>query len=89
MKKITALLASNLEKRCKEMMDIKLKFSPELIDYITDKYSNAKMGARPLKRAVQSVVEDALTEEILLGKIKTGDTVLAGLKNEKVTFTKK
>ena len=89
MKKITTLLASNLEKRCKEMMDITLTFTPALRDYITDHYSNAKMGARPLKRAIQSVVEDPLTEEILEGKIKAGDHISATWKNEKVTFTKK
>ena len=47
------------------------------------------MGARPLKRAIQTVVEDALAEEILQKKIKPGDTVAAGFKNGKVTFTVK
>ena len=47
------------------------------------------MGARPLKRAIQSVVEDALADEILLKKVIPGDKVTAGFKNEKVIFTVK
>ena len=89
MKKITSLLTSNLEKRAEKNLGIHLTVAASLKDHITEKYSNAKMGARPLKRAVQSVIEDALTEEILQGKIKAGDKVSAQFKNEKVTFTKK
>ena len=44
------------------------------------------MGARPLKRAVQQVVEDALAEELLSGRIKAGDTVYAGYRKGKVVF---
>ena len=47
------------------------------------------MGARPLKRAVQSVIEDALSEEILYKRVKPLDTVTAGFKDGKVTFTVK
>ena len=47
------------------------------------------MGARPLKRAIQTIIEDALAEEILAGKVKEGDKVTAGVKNGKVTFTVK
>lgn len=89
MKKITSLLTSNLEKRAEKNLGIHLTVAASLKDHITEKYSNAKMGARPLKRAVQSVIEDALTEEIMQGKIKAGDKVSAQFKNEKVTFTKK
>ena len=89
MKKITNLLTTNLEKRAEKNLGIHLTVAASLKDHITEKYSNAKMGARPLKRAVQSVIEDALTEEILQGKIAAGDKVSAQFKNEKVTFTKK
>ena len=47
------------------------------------------MGARPLKRAIQSVVEDALAEEILLKRVQPGDAVSAGFKGGKVCFTVK
>ena len=48
-----------------------------------------KMGARALKRAVQNVVEAELATAILEGRVKRGDTVQAGVKNEKITFTVK
>ena len=86
MKSIVSLLASNLSKRCEEQLQIKLKFSPALKEYLVEKHSDKKMGARPLKRAIQSLVEDALAEEILRGNVKPGDTVMAGIKDEKVTF---
>lgn len=86
MKSIVSLLASNLSKRCEEQLQIKLKFSPALKEYLVEKHSNKKMGARPLKRAIQSLVEDALAEEILRGNVKPGDMVTAGIKDEKVTF---
>ena len=53
------------------------------------KYADQKMGARPLKRAIQSEVEDALAEELLQKKVKPGDTVTATYKNDKVIFTVK
>ncbi|MCR5755682.1 MAG: ATP-dependent Clp protease ATP-binding subunit [Acetatifactor sp.] len=89
MKEIVNLLASNLYKRCEKQMDIHLSMTPALKEHLVEKYSDNKMGARPLKRAIQSVVEDALAEEILLKKVVPGDRVLAGFKNGKVVFTVK
>lgn len=89
MKQIITLLSKTLIKRCKEQMDIDLTVTSSMKEYIVDKYSDYKMGARPLKRAVQSVIEDALAEEILAGKIKPGDTVTVGVKNKKAVFTVK
>ena len=86
MQQIMNLLCSNLSKRCKAQLQIKLTVSNALKEHIIEKYADYKMGARPLKRAIQSVVEDALAEEILSGKIKSGDAVLAGFRKEKVVF---
>jgi len=86
MKQIMNLLSNNLAKRCMMQLQIKLTISNTLKMHIIDKYADYKMGARPLKRAIQSVVEDALAEEILMGKIKTGDSVLAGYRKEQVVF---
>lgn len=86
MLKITTLLCRNIASRCEKQMELKLSFSAALKNHIVDKYADYKMGARPLKRALQSVVEDALAEEILSGRIKAGDSVLIGFKKEKVTF---
>ena len=89
MKAIVSLLAAGLYRRCESQMDIKLTLSAALKEHLVEKYSDMKMGARPLKRAIQSVVEDALAEEILLKNVQPGDTVSAGFKNGKVCFTVK
>ncbi|MCQ2539704.1 MAG: ATP-dependent Clp protease ATP-binding subunit [Acetatifactor sp.] len=89
MKAIIGLLAGDLCKRCEKQMNIKLTLTPALKEHLVSKYSDAKMGARPLKRAIQSVVEDAMSEEILKKNIQPGDSVSAGFKNGKVCFTTK
>ena len=89
MKAIVNLLANNLYKRCESQMGIKLSMTAALKEHLVEKYADNKMGARPLKRAIQSVVEDALAEEILRKKVQPGDTVSAGYKNGKVCFTTK
>lgn len=89
MKAIVGLLAANLYRRCEEQMDIRLSLSGALKEHLVTKYADAKMGARPLKRAIQSVVEDALAEEILMKKVQPGDVVTAGYKSGKVVFTVK
>lgn len=89
MKQIITLLSKNLCDRCRTQMDIELTFTNSLKDYLVRKYTDLKMGARPLKRAVQNVVEDELATAILEGRVKRGDIVQAGVKNEKVTFTVK
>ena len=87
MKKIVTLLSKNLVKRCKEQMEIDLTITTSVKDWLIAKHMDAKMGARPLKRAIQSEIEDALAEEILRGNVKRGSKVSAGLKNKKIVFT--
>lgn len=89
MKEIVNLLASNLYKRCEDQLGIHLTITAALKEHLVKKYADNKMGARPLKRAIQSVVEDALAEEIMLKKVVPGDKVSAGFKNGKVVFTVK
>lgn len=89
MKDIVGLLSANLHDRCLAQMDIRLTLTGALKEHLVEKYSDAKMGARPLKRAIQSVVEDALAEEILLKRVQPGDAVSAGFKGGKVCFTVK
>lgn len=89
MKKIVTLLCKNLCMRCKTQMDIELSVTGALKEHIVDKFTDLKMGARPLKRAIQTEIEDALAEEILAGKIKPKSRVSAGVHDKKVTFTVK
>lgn len=89
MKEIVNLLAANLYKRCENQLGIHLTITAALKEHLVSKYADNKMGARPLKRAIQSVVEDALAEEILQKKVVPGDKVSAGFKDGKVVFTVK
>ena len=89
MKEIVNLLASNLYKRCEDQLGIHLTITAALKEHLVAKYADNKMGARPLKRAIQSVVEDALAEEILQKKVVPGDKVSAGFKDGKAVFTVK
>lgn len=89
MGEIVKMLSLNLINRCMESMGIKLNITHAVKTYIVDKYTNLKMGARPLKRAIQSEIEDALAEEILLKKVKPKDQVTVGIKDKKIYFTVK
>lgn len=86
LRQIVTLLAANLVKRCKEQMSMQLTVSAPLKDFLVKKYCDVKMGARPLKRAIQTAVEDPMAEEILAGRIKAGDKVTATVVKEKVAF---
>ena len=87
MGRITNLLASDLISRAKDQLGIDLKISSALRNHIVEKYSDDKMGARPLKRAIQSVIEDPLSEKILADEFPEGSTVTAGFRNGEVTFS--
>ena len=86
MKEIITLLSKNLALRSKEQMNLSLSISPQVKEFIVNKYTDLKMGARPLKRAIQSMIEDSMAEEILQGNIKNGQKVHVVLKNEKIAF---
>ncbi len=86
MKQIVTMLSKNLVKRCKEQMDIDLTVTPALKEYIVEKHTDSKMGARPMKRAIQTEIEDTLAMEILAGNVKAGDKVSAVLKNKSVSY---
>ncbi|MGN1171520.1 MAG: ATP-dependent Clp protease ATP-binding subunit [Lachnospiraceae bacterium] len=89
MKQVVTLLSKNLADRCREQMDIKLTITPALKDHIVEKHTDLKMGARPMKRAIQNEIEDALAEEILQKRIVPGDNVVAGFSKKQVVFTAK
>ncbi len=84
---IVTLLSQNLSKRCKAQMGINLTITPAVKKYLVNKHSDAKMGARPLKRAIQSTIEDAMAEELLKGNIVADSDVTVGLKDDKIVFS--
>lgn len=85
-RKIVSLLLKNLENRCLEQMDIRLKVTDSVKDYLAEAGFDSKYGARPLRRAIQTKLEDVLANEILEGKIKRGDTVKVQLHQKKLKF---
>ena len=86
LKKIVGLLQKELIRRCKEQMGIELTFRSTVKDLIVESGKDEKYGARPLKRAMQTKVEDALTDEILNGHVKVGDTVVVGVSGKTCVF---
>ena len=85
-RKIVLLLLKSLEKRCKEQMDIHLNVTNSAVDYIAEAGFDAKYGARPLRRAIQSKIEDRLANELLEGKIRRGDIVQVQYRNKEIRF---
>lgn len=88
MKKIINILIRDLNKRSKEQMNIEIHITEKAKEALIDASYDSKYGARPLKRAIQNKIEDTLSEEILLGNIKRGDTVSVGANAKKVITVK-
>ena len=87
MKEIVTLMLQDLTKRCKSQMDITLKVQPSVKAYIVEKAYEPKYGARPLRRKIQSELEDKLAEAILDGKVKKADTVMVSVKKGAINFS--
>ena len=86
MKQIVTLLAKTLVERCRTQMEIELHIRDSVKAYIVETAYDPKYGARPLRRMIQSKIEDALAEEILAGRIKRGGRVEVGLKKKEIVF---
>ena len=84
--KITELLCFGLVKRLKGTLN--LRFTDKAIELLANVGFDKDYGARPLKRAIQRNVEDALAEQLLEGKISKGDTVVVDAQNGKIVFYK-
>lgn len=82
-KDITGLMLKELKNRVQTQMDIELKFTDHAKKYIFGKGYDKKYGARPLKRAIQTYVEDVLAGAMLRGDVKKGDTVTVSTKKKK------
>lgn len=86
--KIVKLLVKKLENRLVEQ-NVTLKFTPAAIDLIAQDGYNPEYGARPLRRSIQTLVEDPLSIALLSGDIQSGDVVTVGARQGKLTFTAK
>ncbi len=85
LKKIVTLQTKDLIRRAKEEMGITLSVTDGAKQYIVNKGNDKKFGARPIRRAIQTTLEDLLAEQILSGAVREGDSVEARLvtKNKK------
>ncbi len=86
MMKIATILTGSLVKRAKEYMGIDLTITDAAKKLLVKKGSDKKFGARPLKRAIQTELEDILSEEILKGNIKEGAKVKTKVSGDKITI---
>ena len=87
MKKIVGLMCKEVVQRAKEQLEITLIVRDSVKKHIVETGSDKKYGARPLRRAVQSQLEDKLAEALLNGEIKRGDHVEAGISKKEIKFT--
>ena len=87
MKKIVTLMCRDFTKRIEDQMDIRLTLRESAKALIAEKGTDAKYGARPLRRALQTELEDKLAEALLNGEIKRGDHVEAGISKKEIKFT--
>ena len=76
MKEIVSIMLSVINKRAMQQMGIELDVDESGKEYLIDKGYDEKYGARPLRRAIQSLLEDSLAEKILDGTVKEGERVL-------------
>lgn len=88
MKQIVTLLCKELQKRCKEQMNLDLVVRDSAKNYIVEKAYDRKYGARPMKRKLQDEVEDRLAEAIIAGTVKNGDKVIVTTKNNQILVEK-
>ena len=82
---IALLLLSKVTERLSDR-GIRLEVDADALRLISKAGYDLKYGARPLRRAIQRLVEDALSEEILMGSVRLGDKVIARVEDEKLKF---
>ncbi len=87
-RKIVDLMLENISARLSEK-DIHIEVTDAARDYLAREGFDPHYGARPLRRAIQRMVEDNLSEEILSGNVKLGDHVVADVAEDKLTLRKK
>ena len=85
-RQIVGLLLKELENRCKNQLELEVSFRPAVLDKLAEKGFDSKFGARPLKREIQTQIEDKLAEELLSGNACKGDHVTVTLKDDQIAF---
>ncbi len=88
-KSIVRIMLNSITKRSKQQMNIMVEVGDEIIDHIAEVGFDQNYGARPLRRAIQTNIEDTLAEGILEGNIHQGDSVDFKLVDKKVVISRK
>ena len=86
-KKIVNIMLKKLEKRCREQLEIELKITESVREFLAESGFDSKYGARPLRRAIQTKLEDPMANALLEGRIKRGETVRIQLRQKEICFT--
>ncbi|HYJ32340.1 MAG TPA: ATP-dependent Clp protease ATP-binding subunit [Candidatus Binatia bacterium] len=85
MEQITGILLQQVSERLRQS-GVKVTFEPSVVDLLIEKGFDAALGARPLKRAIQKLIEDPLSEHVLRGQLKEGSDVLISRAGDELTF---
>lgn len=85
---IADIMIKSLLNRITYNVGINISLTPKCLDFLVEKGYNQAYGARPLRRTIQSYIEDKLSDQIIEGDLKEGDSVLVDIKEEEVIFTK-
>ncbi len=86
MKKIVTILLRELSGRCEKQLGLVLKVRDSVKTHIVETAYDEKYGARPLKRAIQTQIEDALADELLAGRVKRDGEVTVTVRKGKIAF---
>ncbi|MCC8140513.1 MAG: ATP-dependent Clp protease ATP-binding subunit [Lachnospiraceae bacterium] len=84
--KIAGMLLDELSARCREQLRVELSFKASVTKWLSETAYDVKYGARPLKRAIQSRIEDPLADELLVGNVSEGDHVDVKVVNGQLRF---
>jgi ATP-dependent Clp protease ATP-binding subunit ClpC len=85
MQQIVKILLDQVGTRLKRK-DISLNFTQEALDFLIEKGFDPALGARPLRRTIQRLVEDPLAELVLRGVVREGSTVEVARKGDEISF---
>jgi len=87
-KKIVRLMLNEVKARVKESLESDIEFTDELIEHVANIGFDQNYGARPLRRTIQSKIEDVFAEKILVKEINYGDKIIIDYKNNEIVFNK-
>ena len=88
-KKIASLIINNEVKKLLEERKIDLETTEEIKELLTKESYNSNFGARPLRRTIERLIENPISEKLLAGEFEEGDCILIKAKDGKIMFSKK